>query len=91
MSETIRPLNIALAEIQASLSPQRGEGLRVRGGNASRFDGPMLDIGVSGIPTPHPAFGHLLPVEGRRENYLPASTNLKQPKVRSYFGNNTAR
>ena len=53
------------ARCEWSLSPQRGEG-RVRGGYARNGIGILARIGVFGIPTPHPAFGHFLPVEGRR-------------------------
>jgi hypothetical protein len=33
----------------------------------TRVEGSKSVFGVVGIPTPHPAFGHLLPVEGRRD------------------------
>ena len=53
------------ARCECSLSPQRGEG-GVRGDHARDGIGILALIGVLGVPTPHPAFGHLLPVEGRR-------------------------
>jgi hypothetical protein len=46
--------------------PLNGERLRGRGVTWIDENPPWLQTEVVGIPTPHPAFGHLLPVEGRR-------------------------
>src|SRR5689334_1538149 len=45
--------------VSASLSPQQGEGMRVRGGASRSF---RHALGVSDLPTPHPG---PLPVDGR--------------------------
>ena len=52
----------------ASLSPQRGEGLRVRGGAARELSRPSTRLVV---PTPHPG---PLPVEGRGRRGPPSSS-----------------
>ena len=63
------------AAVQTSLSPQRGEGLRVRGGSVPRSDSQMKRAGDT---TPHPS---PLPVEGRGSRVSPTSTYFDPPQL----------
>jgi hypothetical protein len=55
-------------ETLISPSPLNGERAGVRGGCVNKHCKCIACKPESlGMPTPHPAFGHLLPVEGRRD------------------------
>ena len=54
------PIAAALSEIAVQIR------FVVRGGHARDAIEIVASAGAIGVPTPHPAFGHLLPVEGRR-------------------------
>src|SRR5687767_10185979 len=64
IQQIVQEMSDAVA--QTSLSPQRGEGLRVRGGDTAESQDSQ---NVSPVPTPHP---DPLPVEGRGRLQGPA-------------------
>jgi hypothetical protein len=58
---------------------------------------PVLLIEAVGTPTPHPAFGHLLPVEGRRKRarghlifrcVYRVHASIRPPKRREFVNKN---